>query len=188
MQAKRTYVFFYMYPENMNVGYYVSDASRSLCFLRVDVVTPKASSLIPNVGVRATSELPKNHHHTHRLRAAAFSRASPGHPTEAGYENASDSAASEYHSFSDSDAEDDEAAMTEEERKLEREMRAVERQLVLEAAGIVVKKDETRPRPRSHHTVASVRPKHRPAPALQLRHTQPGSGSLRAAVARADSP
>ena len=58
--------------------------------------------------------------------------------------------------------------MTEEERKLEREMRAAERQLVLEAAGIIVKKDVTR-RPPPHlqrrRAVTSVPPKHRPAPA-----------------------
>lgn len=58
--------------------------------------------------------------------------------------------------------------MTEEERKLEREVRAVERQLVLEAAGIVVKKDTTgRPPPhlQRRRAIAAVRPKHRPAPA-----------------------
>jgi actin cytoskeleton-regulatory complex protein PAN1 len=77
---------------------------------------------------------------------------SQGDDNDVEYEIASDSTASGYHSFSDSDSEDDEAASTEEERKLEREMRAAERQLVLEAAGIVVKKDTTR------------RP-HRPAPA-----------------------
>jgi actin cytoskeleton-regulatory complex protein PAN1 len=80
------------------------------------------------------------------------SQVSQGDASDFEYENASDSTASGYHSFSDSDSEDDEAAMSEEERKLEREMRAAERQLVLEAAGIVVKKDMTR------------RP-HRPAPA-----------------------
>jgi len=78
---------------------------------------------------------------------------SQGDENDVEYENASNSTTSGYHSFSDSDSEDDEAALTEEEeRKLEREMRAAERQLVLEAAGIVVKKDTTR------------RP-HRPAPA-----------------------
>jgi len=43
----------------------------------------------------------------------------------------------------------------------------VERQLVLEAAGIIVKEDSTGPPPRLHRrrTVAAVRPMHRPAPA-----------------------
>ncbi|KAH9053752.1 hypothetical protein EDB87DRAFT_1650194 [Lactarius vividus] len=86
---------------------------------------------------------------------------------------------SEYHSFSDLDSDsdsDEEEAMTEEERKLERETRAAERQLVLEAAGIVVvaaKRDEMRPPPppprvsqRPRTPTAHERPKqHRPAPA-----------------------
>lgn len=101
--------------------------------------------------------------------SAAFSRVSQGHTSEAGHETET---ASEYHSFSDSDSEggDEADIMTEEERKLEREMRAVERQLVLEAAGIVVKKDSTR-RPPPHlqrrRGVGPVRSKHRstlPAP------------------------
>ena len=97
---------------------------------------------------------------------AVFSRASQSDINEAGNESASDSATTEYHSFSDSDSEDDETAMTEEERKLEREVRVVERQLVLEAAGIIVKKDSTGPPPRiqRRRTIAAVRPKHRPAP------------------------
>jgi hypothetical protein len=93
---------------------------------------------------------------------------SPGDANDVEYENASDSTASGYDSFSDSDSEDDEATMTEEERKLEREMRAAERQLVIEAAGIVVKKDTIR-RPPPHlerrRAVKSAPPKHRPAPA-----------------------
>jgi len=97
---------------------------------------------------------------------AVFSRVSQSDINEAGNESASDSATTEYHSFSDSDSEDDETAMTEEERKLEREVRVVERQLVLEAAGIIVKKDSTGPPPRlqRRRTIAAVRPKHRPAP------------------------
>lgn len=95
------------------------------------------------------------------------SRVSQTHINEDGNESASDSATTEYHSFSDSDSEDDETVMTEEERKLEREVRAVERQLVLEAAGIIVKKDSTGPPPRlqRRRAVAAVRPQHRPAPA-----------------------
>ena len=95
-----------------------------------------------------------------------------------------DEGTSEYHSFSDSDSDsdtdsEDDAAMTEEERKLERETRAAERQLVLEAAGIVVvaaKRDEMRPppplprslqrRPRAHVAPPGDRPKRRPPPAL----------------------
>ena len=90
-----------------------------------------------------------------------------------------DEAATEYHSFSDSDSdsEDDDAAITEEARKLERETRAAERQLVLEAAGIVVvaaKHDEMmtmRPPPPPPLSVQQQRPrferpKRRPPPAL----------------------
>jgi hypothetical protein len=98
---------------------------------------------------------------------AVFSRVSQSDINEAGNESASDSATTEYHSFSDSDSENDETAMTEEERKLEREVRAVERQLVLEAAGIIVKKDSTGP-PRHlqrRRTIAPGRSMHRPAPA-----------------------
>lgn len=100
---------------------------------------------------------------------AEFSRVSQSDINEAGDETASDSATTEYHSFSDSDSEDDETALTEEERKLEREVRTVERQLVLEAAGIIVKKDSTGPPPRiQRRRTAVVRPKHRPAPAPPL--------------------
>jgi len=69
--------------------------------------------------------------------------------------------------------------MTEEERRVEREMRAAERQLVLEAAGIVVKQDTTRrppPRVQRRRTVTSVRPRHRPAPAPPITST-PSNGS-----------
>jgi actin cytoskeleton-regulatory complex protein PAN1 len=98
---------------------------------------------------------------------AVFSLASKSDIIEAENESASDSATTEYHSFSDSDMEDDETTMTEDERKLEREVRAVERQLVLEAAGIIVKKDSTGrpPRIQRRRTIAGVQPKHRPAPA-----------------------
>jgi len=99
---------------------------------------------------------------------AVPSQVSQGDANDVEYENTSDTTASGYDSFSDSDSEDDEAVMTEGERKLEREMRVAERQLVLEAAGIVVKKDTTR-RPPPHlqrrRAVTSVPPKHRPAPA-----------------------
>ena len=97
----------------------------------------------------------------------AFSRVSQSDKNEAENESASDSATTEYHSFSDSDLEDDETTMTEDERKLEREVRAVERQLVLEAAGIIVKKDSTGPPPhlKRRRAVAAVQSKHRPAPA-----------------------
>ncbi|KAI9449187.1 hypothetical protein F5148DRAFT_1248554 [Russula earlei] len=119
----------------------------------------------PFANVGATSEVPELWTQS-PAHDTAFLRVSQGNTNDAEIESASDGTASDYHSFSDSDSEDDEATITEEERKLEREMRAAERQLVLEAAGIVVKKDTTR-RPRSHpqYMVPSVLPKHRPAPA-----------------------
>lgn len=128
---------------------------------------PESSPLVPNTGTTSDSRggAPSGHSFA---EGVAFSPAPPSDTYEAENESASDSAPTEYHSFSDSDSEDDETAMTEEERKLEREVRAVERQLVLEAAGIVVKKDTTgRPPPhlQRRRTVAAVRPKHRPAPA-----------------------
>jgi len=121
--------------------------------------------LVPNTS--ATSEFSDTLSPHTLAEDTVFSRVSPNDTNEAGNESASDSATTEYHSFSDSDSEDDETAMTEEERKLEREVRAVERQLVLEAAGIIVKEDSTGPPPRLHRrrTVAAVRPMHRPAPA-----------------------
>jgi actin cytoskeleton-regulatory complex protein PAN1 len=93
---------------------------------------------------------------------------SPGETDDTDNESASDPTSSDYHSFSDSDTEGDEAAMTEEERRLEHEMRAAERHLVLEAAGIVVKQDATRrppPRLQRRRTLTGVRPRHRPPPA-----------------------
>jgi len=120
------------------------------------------------LNTEVTSGLPGAPSSSSSTEDAAPSQVSQGDANDVEYENASDSTASGYDSFSDSDSEDDEAAMTEEERKLEREMRAAERQLVLEAAGIVVKKDTTR-RPPPHfqrrRAVTSVPPKHRPAPA-----------------------
>ena len=123
------------------------------------------SSLVSNAS--ATSESSDVLSPLSSAEDALFSRVSQSDINEAGNESASDSATTEYHSFSDSDLEDDETAMTEEERKLEREVRAVERQLVLEAAGIIVKKDSTGP-PRHlqrRRAIAAVGPKHRPAPA-----------------------
>jgi hypothetical protein len=109
---------------------------------------------------------------------------------EAGNESASDSATTDYHSFSDSDSEDDETAVTEEERKLEREVRAVERQLVLEAAGIVVKKDSTGPPPRlqRRRTTGAVRPKHRPAPAPPPAPAPAPASTQRADLGELDRP
>jgi actin cytoskeleton-regulatory complex protein PAN1 len=92
---------------------------------------------------------------------------SPGETDDTDNDSASDPT-SDYHSFSDSDTEGDEPAMTEEERRLEHEMRAAERHLVLEAAGIVVKQDTTRrppPRLQRRRSLTGVRPRHRPAPA-----------------------
>lgn len=127
---------------------------------------PELSSLIPNTG--STSDFPNASSADSSAEAIAFAPASLSDANEAGNESASDSATTEYHSFSDSDSEDDETAMTEEERKLEREVRAVERQLVLEAAGIVVKKDTSGrlpPHVQRRRSVRAVRPQHRPAPA-----------------------
>jgi hypothetical protein len=123
------------------------------------------SPLVPNTS--ATPEFSDALSLPSSAEDGVFSRVSQSDINEAGNESASDSATTEYHSFSDSDSEDDETAMTEEERKLEREVRAVERQLVLEAAGIIVKKDSTGPPPRlqRRRTTAAVRHKHRPAPA-----------------------
>jgi actin cytoskeleton-regulatory complex protein PAN1 len=123
------------------------------------------SPLVPNTS--ATSEFSDALSPPSPAEDGAFSRVSQSDINEAGNESASDSATTEYHSFSDSDSEDDKTAMSEEERKLEREVRAVERQLVLEAAGIIVKKDSTGPPPRlqRRRAGAAVRPKHRPAPA-----------------------
>jgi actin cytoskeleton-regulatory complex protein PAN1 len=92
----------------------------------------------------------------------------PGETDDIDNESASDPTSSDYHSFSDSDTEGDEAAMTEEERRLEHEMRAAERHLVLEAAGIVVKQDTTRRPParlQRRRSLTGVRPRHRPPPA-----------------------
>ena len=124
------------------------------------------SALSPNSEAR--SGVPRAPPSSSSTDDAATSQVSREDANDDGYENDSDSTASGYHSFSDSFSEDDEASMTEDERKLEREMRAAERQLVLEAAGIVVKKDTTRrppPRLQRRRTIASVRPNHRPAPA-----------------------
>lgn len=121
----------------------------------------KSSPLVPNTS--ATPEFSD----ALSSEGAVFSRVSQSDGNEAGNESASDSATTEYHSFSDSDSEDDETVMTEEERKLEREVRAAERQLVLEAAGIIVKKYSTGPPPRlqRRRAIGPVRPMHRPAPA-----------------------
>jgi actin cytoskeleton-regulatory complex protein PAN1 len=123
------------------------------------------SPLVPNTS--ATPEFSDVPSPLSSAEDAVFSRESQNDINEAGNESASDSATTEYHSFSDSDSENDETARTEEERKLEREVRAVERQLVLEAAGIIVKKDSTGPPPhlQRRRGIRPVRPMHRPAPA-----------------------
>ena len=79
-----------------------------------------------------------------------------------------DDSDSEYLSFNDSDEEDQETA---EQHHVEREARASERQRVLEAAGLIVRKDERRPPPK-------IPRKHRPPPAVPDRltiSTEPGS-------------
>jgi len=126
---------------------------------------PEPSSLVPNTSM--TSEFSDALSQHTSAEDTVFSRVSQSDINEIENDNASDSATTECHSFSDSDSEDDETAMTEEERKLEREVRAVERRLVLEAAGIVVRKDSTGPPPRlqRRHAATAVRLGHRPAPA-----------------------
>ena len=74
----------------------------------------------------------------------------------AGDSDDSDDSDSEYLSFDDSDEENLE---TEEQRRTEKEARASERQRVLEAAGLIVRKDEHRPPPK-------VPRKHRSPPAV----------------------
>ena len=60
-----------------------------------------------------------------------------------------DESSDEYHSFdSDSDTDESPQQQTEEERRKEHEARALERQRVLEAAGLIVKKDHRKPPPR----------------------------------------
>lgn len=67
----------------------------------------------------------------------------------------SDDSGTEYLSFDDSDDDD---RRTEEQRHIEKESRASERERVLEAAGLIVRKDERRPPPK-------IPRKHRPPPA-----------------------
>ena len=76
-----------------------------------------------------------------------------------------DSSDSEYLSFSDSDDEDE--GQTEAQRKADREARVLERQRVLEAAGLIVKEDGRRPPPRPVRrkaVLASLGKKSRPPP------------------------
>ena len=173
-----------MYPEyeHLVISCWVLLGARASSKL-ISVQSPSEPSLlIPNSG--ATSDFPDAPSADSSAEGIAFSRASLSEPNEAGNESASDSATTEYHSFSDSDSEDDETAMTEEERKLERDVRAVERQLVLEAAGIVVKKDTSGlspPHVQRRRTVTTMRPKHRPAPAppiAPIPTQQPDPGEL----------
>lgn len=73
----------------------------------------------------------------------------------------SDDSDAKYLSFDDSDEEDQE---TEERRRSERQARASERERVLEAAGLIVRKDERRPPPK-------IPRGHRPPPAVPDRLT-----------------
>lgn len=89
-------------------------------------------------------------------------RLDPDHPEETVEDNdSSDDSGTEYLSFEDSDEEDQE---TEEQRRIEKETRASERERVLEAAGLIVRKDERRPPPK-------IPRKHRPPPAVPDRLT-----------------
>ena len=76
-------------------------------------------------------------------------------------DDGSDDSDTEYLSFEDSDEDDQE---TEEQHRIEREARASERERVLEAAGLIVRKDGRRPPPKVPH-------KHRPPPAVPDRLT-----------------
>ena len=75
--------------------------------------------------------------------------------------NDSEDSDSEYLSFDDSDEKDQE---TQEQRRLERDARSSERQRVLEAAGLIVRKDKRRPPPK-------IPRKLRPPPAVPDRPT-----------------
>lgn len=70
--------------------------------------------------------------------------------------NDSEDSDSEYLSFDDSDEKDQEPG---EQRRIERDARSSERQRVLEAAGLIVRKDGRRPPPK-------IPRKHRPPPAV----------------------
>lgn len=91
------------------------------------------------------------------------SRLDPDHPEETVEDNdSSDDSDTEYLSFEDSD--DNEDQETEEQRRVEKEARASERERVLEAAGLIVRKDERRPPPK-------IPRKHRSPPAVPDRLT-----------------
>jgi actin cytoskeleton-regulatory complex protein PAN1 len=159
-----------MYPEYEPLViscWALSDARASSKLMSIGSPS-EPSPLVPSRS--ATSEFSDALSLLSSAEGAVFSRVSQSDINEAGNESASESATTEYHSFSDSDSEDDETAMTEDERKLEREVRAVERQLVLEAAGIIVKKDSSGPPPRlqRRRAIGTVQPTHRPAPAPPL--------------------
>jgi actin cytoskeleton-regulatory complex protein PAN1 len=90
-------------------------------------------------------------------------------------ESDEDSLDSEYHSFSDSDADSDVKDGVSKQIEADRQARALERRMVLEAAGLVVKREEGRrppPRPQRRNA-ALVSPlkerKHRPPPAIPQR-------------------
>lgn len=97
-------------------------------------------------------------------------RLGPDPPQETAEDNDdSEDSDTEYLSFEDSDEGDQE---TEEQRHIEREARASERERVLEAAGLIVRKDERRPPPKTPR-------RHRPPPAVPDRLTiitEPVSG------------
>ncbi|KAI0314387.1 hypothetical protein OF83DRAFT_1174805, partial [Amylostereum chailletii] len=98
-----------------------------------------------------------------------------------------DASDTDYHSFSDSDTDEDtdhEQQQTEEERKLEREARAMERKMVMEAAGLIIKQDERRPPPRPVRRnrslrAAATKPR-RPPPVVPAPRRQTSTASLTA--------
>lgn len=88
---------------------------------------------------------------------------------------------SEWDSDSDSFAstqssDEEEQELTEEQRRVDREARALERQRVLEAAGLVIAKSDKKPPPRPARR-RSTR-KHRPAPAVPHSHRRAESKDL----------
>lgn len=88
-----------------------------------------------------------------RFETAAIPR-SPQDTGNYSEDSESDDDTESYHSFEDSDTEADDdgdeaqAKQDEEKRKAEREARALERQRVLEAAGLILKQDGRKPPPR----------------------------------------
>ncbi|KAI0628815.1 hypothetical protein C8Q77DRAFT_1281081 [Trametes polyzona] len=102
-------------------------------------------------------------------------------PAESSDDDNSSDSGSDYVTATDSDSDaddsdDDEEEQSEEARKQERQARAAERQRVLEAAGLIIKK-ESQPPPRPARTRSHRR--RRPAPAVPPRSPQIPSSPLK---------